>query len=47
LKLLAQRPLSSVPRNLIKSFNLDLAAAGIPKEDERGRTVDLHASWAP
>jgi integrase len=33
----------AVPRHLIKSFNLDLAAAGIPKEDERGRTVDLHA----
>ncbi len=36
-------PLFSVPRNLIKSFNLDLAAVDIPKEDERGRTVDLHA----
>ena len=32
-----------MPRNLIKSFNLDLAAANIPKEDGRGRTVDLHA----
>jgi hypothetical protein len=39
----AAKPLFSVPRNLIKSFNLDLSAAGIPKEDERGRTVDLHA----
>ena len=38
-----EEPLFSVPRNLIKSFNLDLAAAGIEKEDERGRTVDLHA----
>ena len=35
--------LFSAPRNLIKSFHLDLAAAGIEKEDERGRTVDLHA----
>jgi integrase len=43
LNLPVQEPLFSVPRNLIKSFNLDLAAAGIPKEDERGRTVDLHA----
>ena len=43
LKLPAQEALFSVPRNLIKSFNLDLAAAGISKEDERGRTVDLHA----
>ena len=32
-----------MPRNLIKSLNLDLAAAGISKEDERGRTVDRHA----
>ena len=32
----------AIPRNLIKSFNLDLAAASILKEDERGRTVDLH-----
>ncbi len=43
MQLPADEPLFSVPRNLIKSFNLDLAAAGIPKEDERGRTVDLHA----
>jgi hypothetical protein len=43
LKLPVDEPLFSVPRNLIKSFNLDLAAAGIEKEDERGRTVDLHA----
>ncbi len=28
---------------MIKSFNLDLAAAGIDKVDERGRTVDIHA----
>jgi integrase len=43
LNLPADEPLFCVPRNLIKSFNLDLAAAGIEKEDERGRTVDLHA----
>jgi len=43
LKLPVDEPLFSVPRNLINSFNLDLAAAGIPKEDERGRTLDLHA----
>jgi hypothetical protein len=30
-------------RNLIKSFNLGLAPAGIEKRDEHGRTVDLHA----
>jgi hypothetical protein len=34
---------TQAPRNLIKSFNLDLAAAGIDKEDELARTVDLHA----
>ncbi len=43
LRLPLEEPLFSVPRNLIKSFNLDLAAADIPKDDERGRTVDLHA----
>jgi len=42
LRLPLDEPLFTVPRNLIKSFNLGLAAAGIPKEDERGRTVDLH-----
>ncbi|MFO7959017.1 MAG: hypothetical protein R6X33_18175 [Candidatus Brocadiia bacterium] len=46
LKLAVGESLFSVPRNLIKSFNLDLAAADIPKEDERGRTVDLHAPRA-
>jgi len=43
LKLPVEELLFSVPQNLIKSFNLDLAAAGIDKEDERGRTVDIHA----
>jgi len=43
LKLPVEEPLFSVPQNLIKSFNLDLAAAGIDKEDARGRTVDIHA----
>jgi len=33
----------NVPRDLIKVFDRDLAAAGIPKRDERGRTVDVHA----
>jgi integrase len=32
-----------VPRNLVKSFKLDLPAADILKRDEPGRTVDLHA----
>jgi len=43
LRLHLEELLFSVPRNLIKSFNLDLAAANIAKEGERGRTVDLHA----
>ncbi len=43
LRLSLEEPLFSVPRNMVKSFDLDLAAANIPKEDERGRTVDLHA----
>ena len=43
LKLALDEPVFAVPQNLIKSFNLDLAAAGIDKRDERGRTVDLHA----
>jgi len=29
-------------RNLLRTFNLDLAAAGIPKCDAQGRTVDVH-----
>ena len=43
LKLPVGERLFSVPRNMVKSFNLDLATAGIDKQDERGRTVDLHA----
>ncbi|MGB2821928.1 MAG: site-specific integrase, partial [Phycisphaerae bacterium] len=30
-------------RNLLRTFNLDLAAAGIPKRDAQGRTVDVHS----
>jgi integrase len=29
-------------RNLLRTFNLDLAAAGIPKRDAQDRTVDVH-----
>jgi integrase len=29
-------------RNLLRAFNLDLAAADIPKRDAQGRTVDVH-----
>ncbi len=32
-----------VPAGLLRILNRDLRAAGIPKRDERGRTVDVHA----
>jgi len=32
-----------VPRGILRVSDRDLAAAAIPKRDERGRTVDLHA----
>ena len=32
-----------VPTALDKIFNRDLKAAGIPKRDDRGRTLDVHA----
>ena len=35
--------LLTVPDKLVKVMDRDLAAAGIPKRDERGRTVDVHA----
>jgi len=40
---LADKPLFDVPAALVKILDRDLAAAGIPKRDERGRTVDVHA----
>ncbi len=43
MRLSANMPLFTVPRDFIKIFNRDLAAAGIPKRDERGRVVDIHA----
>ncbi len=36
-------PLFNVPTDLVRILGRDLAAAGIPKVDERGRTVDVHA----
>jgi len=38
-----ETPLFNVPTQLVKCLDRDLAAAGIPKRDERGRTVDIHA----
>jgi integrase len=36
-------PLYEIPNDFIKRFNADCKRAGIPKRDERGRTVDIHA----
>ncbi len=36
-------PLLYVPTGLVRILNGDLSAAGIPKRDERGWTVDVHA----
>ncbi len=36
-------PLFTVPTGLLRILNRDLKAAGIPKIDERGRTLDVHA----
>jgi integrase len=37
------RPLFNVPRQLVKTLDRYLAAADIPKKDERGRSLDVHA----
>jgi len=36
-------PLFQVPTGLIRILDRDLQAAGIPKRDDRGRTLDVHA----
>jgi integrase len=36
-------PLFTVPAGLVRILDRDLKAAGIPKRDDRGRTVDVHA----
>ena len=36
-------PLFDVPSGLLRILDRDLAFAGIPKKDDRGRTVDVHA----
>jgi len=36
-------PLFNVPKQYVKTLDRDLAAAEIPKRDERGRTIDFHA----
>src|SRR5690606_17614778 len=39
----ASMPLFDMPRSLVGIFDRDLAAAGIEKFDERGRSLDVHA----
>jgi integrase len=41
--LASETPLFTVPAGLIRILDRDLAAAGIAKRDERGRTLDVHA----
>jgi len=42
-RLPAGTPLVHVPRDFVRIFDRDLAAAGIAKADDRGRRVDIHA----
>ncbi len=39
----SDRKLFRVPAGLVRILNRDLNTAGIPKRDERGRTLDVHA----
>src|SRR6185436_10184672 len=36
-------PLFEIPAGLLRILDRDLKLAGIPKKDERGRTLDVHA----
>jgi integrase/DNA-directed RNA polymerase specialized sigma24 family protein len=38
-----ETPLFTVPAGLVRILDRDLRLAGIPKRDERGRTIDVHA----
>jgi integrase len=42
-RLPAETPLFDMPRALVKVLNRDLAFAGIPKRDDRGKAIDVHA----
>jgi integrase len=42
-RLSSDEPLFKVPSSLLTVLNRDLQAAGIPKCDDRGRTLDVHA----
>jgi integrase len=39
----AEDSLFTVPDQMVKILDRDLEVAGIPKRDERGRTIDMHA----
>jgi hypothetical protein len=43
LRLSGDTSLFVVPAGLVRILDRDLRAAGIPKRDDRGRTVDVHA----
>jgi integrase len=43
MRLPADALLFDVPTGLLRILDRDLEAAGIPKRDDRGRTVDVHA----
>jgi len=43
MRLPPSAPVFNVPAGLVRILDRDLKAAGIPKRDERGRTVDVHA----
>ncbi len=43
IRFAATRKLFTVPRDFVKIFDRDLAAAGVDKKDERDRVVDIHA----
>lgn len=36
-------PLFNVPADLVRAFDRDLRVAGIPKRNDRGRVLDIHA----
>jgi hypothetical protein len=42
-KLQSNTPLFNVPHRLVKILDRDLATAGTPKRDDRGRIIDAHA----
>jgi len=43
LALSLDEPLLNVPQDFVRILDCDLVAGSIPKRDERGRTVDIHA----